>query len=205
MGAHPDVSYFYFGRNLWSRHRGVVTAGVIPDYEAGTAKVAFAFCSPLDAFRRFSEPSTMAVRKHIEDPASPGRHVTVTEQVPNPAPKPGGADIVNARLGLVPDAPVKGGCLEVPLVRHSITNRDTGEIEEGYSLMHTAIVAFNRHLPAAAKPRIWKRRKLVFGSPLALALSNAASYAEAMTATALLWHKGPEPVMGFVPSPARGL
>jgi len=198
MSAHPDVNYFYFGRNIWARHRGVATVGIIPDYEAGTAKVAFAFCSPLDAFRRFSEGPEMPRRERVEEPAGSGKYITRTVMVPNPNPKPGGADLVNARLGLVPDSPVKANHVVVPVSTVKVKNKETGEVDNAFSLIRTAVAAFNAY-PSNLKPRIWKNRRLVYGSIFYVALENCRNYSEALVDTAALYERRKELVQAFVP------
>jgi len=59
MSNTPEVNYYYFGRALWTHHRGIVTAGVqdcTDDQQRPTRHIAFAFCAPGDNFRRHTGP-----------------------------------------------------------------------------------------------------------------------------------------------------
>lgn len=201
--GHPDVRYYYFGRQLWARHRGIVTAGVMQSPEdPEVMRVAYAFCSPLDQFRRFSgEP----VRKRVLVPCStehPNRElngwVPGTEFDTDTAhklgvklmektivlPQSGGITLVNARLGLCEVEGEKQEFVEVPKI-------------SDIHLIKYAILGY-RMLPATAKPRLWKGRILGIYPVLWMKIANSQSQAEAVDVTSRVndpWARVP----GYIP------
>ena len=136
--AQPRVHYLYFGRNLWRSHHGILTVGAVLDGAVNPASgektpvvtIAFAFCSPLDPFLRYTER-----RVELKN-GRPTDKVTVIK---------GGIDIVNARLGLVPMEGIGKHTYTVPL---------------SGTVLQTVMTFFNTALAKADKPKIWQARML---------------------------------------------
>lgn len=203
----PEITYFYFGRNLWAQHRGIVTAGIMPANPAepeGVQRTAFAFCSPTDNFRRHTaEPLRRNVRKSVQqqldelrvaakavitNPGEPTRNsvrrAIVETKVETVHEQAGGIDIVRARMGLVQTERYKAQFYETPM--------------DGTSL-RTVISVFNDMMPAEDKPQLWRDRVLVVAARILLGAANAQSRDEISSAAYLL----PAPcdaALGFLPA-----
>ena len=155
QGAIPGVHYFYFGRNLWPRHHGILTAGAflqIPESKPGTPPepeilhVAFAYCAPEDTFRRFSA-------------VLPGRKGEGATRIVK-----GGVDLVNARLGLTE--------------MHDVAKNVYSDVFRGGSVLRAVMDIFNTLVPRNERPRIWHDRQLLVAPRQALYRLDLASNAE---------------------------
>ena len=145
--ADERVRYYYFGRRVFPVHQGIVTAGaiVVPatDDTPEMLRVAFAYCSPSDIFRRRS--SGIEYRRkitHTSDGETKSERVEVVIY--------GGLDIVNSRLGLCP--------IEAyPEQQYAVQRMSKSVIED-------VMATFNGIVPAEDKPRLWQSRKLALAA-----------------------------------------
>lgn len=142
-GTDASIRYYYFGRRIFPRHQGVVTAGAVSlphgAQEPARFKVAFAYCAPSDIFRR--RTSGIERRRQIKYDNGETTCTSVDVVIH------GGVDIVNSRLGV---CPIK----EYPEQAYVI-------YRNGDTLMTQIMYAFNHVVPVDDKPQLWAKRQLV--------------------------------------------